>query len=230
MTGKRAAARARTEADIMRAARAQLAEVGAAGISVREVAREVGMVSSAVYRYVASRDELLTRLIIEAYDALGERAEAASADHAGDGDLDRWAATAHSVRRWACEHPHQYLLLYGSPVPGYAAPEDTIGPATRVTFALVGILVDAHGHDRLRPPSEPVPVLSGTLAEDLRRLARDVAGEVAPATVLAFLAAWTQMFGLIGFELTNQTRNVVTDHAALFDASVRRLGHQMGLR
>jgi AcrR family transcriptional regulator len=230
MTGKRAASRARIEADIMRAARDQLAEVGAAGISLREVAREIGMVSSAVYRYVASRDELLTKLIIEAYDDLGAAAEQANSEHAGSGDLARWDATARAVRGWAIAHPHQFLLLYGSPVPGYAAPDDTIGPATRVTFALVGVVVDAHRTGRLAEASGPDVVLTPTLADDLARLSREVADGLEPATVLAFLTAWTQMFGLIGFELTSQTRGVVADHAGLFGATCHRLGHQMGLR
>lgn len=222
-------ARARITGELMGAARRQLAEVGAAGLSLREVAREIGMVSSAVYRYVESRDELLTRLIIEAYDSLGGAAEAAAARPA-ESDLDRWAATAHAVRRWAIEHPHDYQLVYGSPVPGYAAPDDTIAPGTRVTFALVGVIVDAHGAGRLADPLGPTPPLTAQLDADLRALTGEIGAAVEPEAALAFLIAWTQLFGLISFELTNQTRNVVTDHEALFDASVRRLGHQIGLR
>lgn len=228
-------ARTRTTAELMAAARRQLAEVGAAGLSLREVAREIGMVSSAVYRYVESRDELLTRLIIESYDALGAVAERASAGAAAadpTADLERWMATARAIRRWSLDHPHEHLLLYGSPVPGYAAPEDTIGPATRVTFALVGIVGDAAKGGRLEPTAGPPAEVSPAFAAELTALAAGIeleAGAV-PETVLAVLAAWTQMFGLIGFEITHQTRNAVHDHEALFDATVRRLAHQIGLR
>ena len=214
---------------IMEAARHQLAEVGAAGLSLRSVAREIGMVSSAVYRYVESRDELLTRLIIEAYDSLGSAAEEAARRHIGSTDLDRWAATAGAVRSWALDHPHDYLLLYGSPVPGYAAPDDTVAPGTRVTFALVGVLRDAAIAGRLQPasmPGERCAELSG----DLDRLARLVGVDASDTAVLAFLAAWTQLFGLIGFELTNQTREMTTDHAALFRSITTAMGHHMGLR
>ena len=228
-------ARARITAEMMTAARRQLAEVGAAGLSLRGVAREIGMVSSAVYRYVESRDELLTRLIIEAYDSLGAAAEAASAAAvaaAPTHDLARWMATARAIRRWSVDHPHEHLLLYGSPVPGYAAPEDTIGPATRPTFALVGIVGDAAAAGRLEAPAGPPADLSPEFTTDLLALTtvlgRDIPSE--PDTVLAVLAAWTQMFGLIGFEITNQTRNVVEDHESLFDATVHRLAHQIGLR
>lgn len=227
--------RARITADLMAAARRQLAEVGAAGLSLREVAREIGMVSSAVYRYVESRDDLLTRLIVEAYDALGDTAEQASADAAatspGD-DLGRWTATAHAIRSWSLAHPHEHLLLYGSPVPGYAAPEDTIGPATRSTFALVGIVADAAAAGRLAPPTGPPADLSPAFADELVALTTVLGRHMPPDpdAVLAVLTAWTQMFGLIGFEITNQTRNVVQDHEALFDATVRRLAHHIGLR
>jgi AcrR family transcriptional regulator len=228
-------ARARITGELMAAARRQLAEVGAAGLSLREVAREIGMVSSAVYRYVESRDELLTRLIIESYDALGataERASAAAAAASPDADLDRWVATAHAIRRWSLDHPHEHLLLYGSPVPGYAAPEDTIGPATRVTFALVGIVGDAAAAGRLAPPAGPPADVSPEFANELATLAAVIEHDVLaiPDTALAVLTAWTQMFGLIGFEITNQTRNMVMDHTALFDATVRRLAHHLGLR
>lgn len=231
MTTRREA-RDRITSELMAAARRQLAEVGAAGLSLREVAREIGMVSSAVYRYVESRDELLTRLIIESYDALGAVAERASDAAAPDADLERWVGTAHAIRGWSLGHPHEHLLLYGSPVPGYAAPEDTIGPATRVTFALVGIVGDAASAGRLASPAGPSADVSPEFAGELTALAGVLGHEVpaTPDTVLAVLTAWTQMFGLIGFEITNQTRNVVTDHAALFDATVRRLGHHIGLR
>ena len=109
------------------------------------------MVSSGIYRYVASRDELLTMLIIEAYDALGATVEDAARRRRGaQPPADRFVAAARAIRAWALANPHEYALVYGSPVPGYAAPADTIGPASRVTLALVGIVVDAHraGLDR----------------------------------------------------------------------------------
>ncbi|MEO6570608.1 MAG: TetR/AcrR family transcriptional regulator, partial [Ilumatobacteraceae bacterium] len=140
MAETRRQARDRITDEIMAAAREQLAEVGAAALSLRSVARQVGMVSSAVYRYVESRDDLLTRLIIEAYDAIGDVAERAAADAAHGSDLDRWAATGSAIRSWAIEHPHDHFLLYGTPVPGYIAPQDTVVSGTRVTLALAAIV------------------------------------------------------------------------------------------
>lgn len=214
----------------MAAARGQLAEVGAAGLSLRSVAREVGMVSSAVYRYVESRDELLTRLIIEAYDSLGDAIETAVA--ATTGDLARWVAGATTVRAWACRRPHEYLLLYGSPVPGYAAPEDTVQSGTRVIRVLVGIVAEAHTAGRLAPPAATGD-LPAELAGDLITLAELVElAELPDVTrvTLAVILGWTQMFGLLGFELTSQTRGMVEQHEQLFVASVTQTGRGIGLR
>src|SRR3954470_1533173 len=130
--GARERARAEITAEILRAGRDQLARHGAAGLSLRAVARELGMVSSAVYRYVASRDELLTLLIVDAYDSLGEAAERAEAKVPRDDLLGRYLAICTAARRWALRSPHEFALIFGSPVPGYAAPEATVQPASRL--------------------------------------------------------------------------------------------------
>ena len=128
--------------EIKAVARRHLAEQGSAALSLRSVAREVGMVSSAVYRYFPSRDDLLTVLIIDAYDAVGERAEAAEQATRRRGIGARWAAVCTAVRTWALANAHEYALIYGSPVPGYAAPEATITPASRVPVVLLGLLAE----------------------------------------------------------------------------------------
>ena len=116
------------------AARRQLATEGAGGLSLRAVARDMGMVSSAIYRYFPSRDDLLTALIMDGYNAIGEVAEQADGG-CPDGDYPgRWLAVARAVRGWARTHPHEYALVYGSPVPGYQAPQQTIAPAARAAF------------------------------------------------------------------------------------------------
>ncbi len=213
----------------MCAARAQLADVGAAGLSLREVAREVGMVSSAIYRYVDSRDTLLTRLIVEAYDALGAVVEEASAVRTDLPDLDRWVGAATAVRSWAVENPHEYLLLYGSPVPGYAAPVDTVGPGTRATLALAGIVGDAAAAGRLDPP-HPTPDVPAELSVELDRLAAYADLDIGPPHTAAFLVAWTQLHGLVSFELTGQTRGIVDSHEEFLAIAVRATGRAIGLR
>src|SRR5437764_3417525 len=116
-------ARAELTEEIKAVARRHLAEQGSAALSLRAVAREVGMVSSAVYRYFPSRDDLLTALIIDAYDAVGERAEDAERESRGRTFRERCLRLCEAVRAWALTHAHEYALIFGSPVPGYAAPE-----------------------------------------------------------------------------------------------------------
>src|SRR5215472_2336431 len=99
-------ARAELTREIKEEARRQLAEVGGNGLSLRAVARELGMVSSALYRYFPSRDDLLTALIIDAYDAVGKAAEDAVAVETIAGR--QWAAACHAIRAWALAHPHEY--------------------------------------------------------------------------------------------------------------------------
>ena len=126
-------ARAEITGEILDAARGYLATDGAPALSLRAIARDLGMASSALYRYFKSRDELLTRLIIDAYDSLGAAAEVREATIDRNDLAGRFTAICDAVRAWALAHPNEYALIYGSPVPGYVAPADTVPPATRVT-------------------------------------------------------------------------------------------------
>jgi len=227
--GARARARAEVRAAILTTASEHLAEGGAASLSLRAVARDLGMVSSAVYRYFSSRDELLTALIIEAYDSLGEYAERAAAASVGAPPVTRWVDAALAVRAWALTHPYDYALLYGTPVPGYAAPDDTMLPGTRVSIALVGIVRDAVRDGTLAlssAPDDPTVGEGNRTSFDALRGELDL--QVTDARLLDVLLAWTQLFGLLSFELFGQTRNFVADDELLFrDAAVamaRRIG------
>jgi AcrR family transcriptional regulator len=226
----RARARAEVREEILATARSHLAVHGAVGLSLRAVARDLGMVSSAVYRYVASRDELLTALIVEAYDSLGEQAEAAARTSAGEPPSQRWVAVARAIRAWAIERPHEYALLYGSPVPGYAAPPDTVVPGTRVSLALVGIVRDAATAGALHRDGH---VASGAVTpsnHDAFQRLRAAAGlDVDDSVVRDVLIAWTQLFGLVSFELFGQTTGLIEDHAAFFDDAVATMAIRIGL-
>ncbi|MBX9243920.1 TetR/AcrR family transcriptional regulator [Actinotalea ferrariae] len=147
-------ARAEIRAELLAVARHHLATDGPANLSLRAIARDLGVASSAVYRYVESRDALLTLLIVEAYDAVGQTCEDALEAAARRG-LDAgscWLEVARAFRKWALEHPHQYALVYGTPVPGYAAPVETVGAAVRLWGVVARVLVAARMSGTLRPP------------------------------------------------------------------------------
>ena len=210
--------RAELTARILEIARRHLAEQGAPALSLRAISRELQMASSAIYRYFPSRDELLTALIIEAYDAVGEAAERAVAERGGDVTA-RWLALAGAVRSWAIAHPHQYALVYGSPVPGYAAPATTVDPAARVALAFLGIVADGVADGGIVPG--PAAPRSPAVHADLEAL-RSSLGHPVPDRVLhRAVAVWTQLFGLVSFELFGHLHNVITDFDAFFECQQR---------
>jgi AcrR family transcriptional regulator len=225
VTTARERVRAELTAEITDAARRQLAEVGAAALSLRAVARDVGLVSSAVYRYFPSRDDLLTRLIIDGYDALGAAAEAA--DLPGEAPRVRWLAVCRAVRAWTLAHPHEYALLYGSPVPGYTAPQDTVPAASRVGILLGRILTDA-ARDGLLP--------DGTGERDPSLISDDAAAVLGgdhPAiddTVrIRALTAWSSVYGTLSFELFGHFVGSVEDGDRYFDRAMTELAALIGL-
>jgi len=232
MTGAPRTARERARAEltleIKEAARRHLAAEGAQQLSLRAVARELGMASSALYRYFPSRDDLLTALIIDAYNAVGERAESAIEAARPEGDARaQWRALCEALRAWALRHPHEYALIYGSPVPGYQAPEATVAPFARVPLALMGVLRDA-AVDVSRPSGDIAP--SAELARQLRAVA-DIAGLDLSAPVLArAFFAWTSVFGIIGFELFGQLKGSVDPAGPFFAYAVERHADLLGLR
>ncbi len=217
-------------AEIKVVARAQLAADGA-NLSLRAVARDMGMVSSAIYRYYASRDELLTALILDAYNALGGTVEAADAAVPARGQLRaRWQAATRAVRTWALANPAEYALLYGSPVPGYAAPAETIAAAARTTMVLARILADGVGTGEVTgsrlSPSVPMPE---SLRADLARVRGDITPGVPEELLMVALSGWIQLFGVVSFELFGQFNNVIDARAEFFDQQMELMADLMGL-
>jgi AcrR family transcriptional regulator len=226
--GRTARERARAELtrEITDTARRQLAEIGAEGLSLRAVARELGMVSSALYRYFPSRDDLLTALITDAYRALGDAAEAA--DQPGGHPTRRWCAVCAAVRCWAHAHPHEYALIYGSPVPGYQAPRSTVTHAARVPLLLIGVLRDAWSAGLLVPPADRPPP-GPTLVDQLRQLGQTIAPELPGPVLTCALIAWTQLFGMISFELFGQLVGSLDPTDEFFAHTTARMADFVGL-
>ncbi|MFE7874124.1 TetR/AcrR family transcriptional regulator [Micromonospora humida] len=221
----RARVRAEMIDEIKAVARRHLASDGA-DLSLRAVARDMGMVSSAIYRYFPSRDDLLTALIIEAYQALGDAVEAADAavDRA---DLrGRWHAVCRAARTWALAHPAEYALLYGSPVPGYAAPVDTVLPAQRPPLTLLGILRDGMAAGRITPPDDDLPE---PVRADLAEIAAGLFPGLPEALLARGMAGWTQLFGLISFDLFGRLDPVVPHRDAYFDHQTALMADLVGL-
>jgi AcrR family transcriptional regulator len=213
--------------EIKEVARAQLASGGGAALNLRAIAREMGMASSALFRYFDNRDALLTALIIDSYSSLAEAAEAAEATVHRQSIEERWMAICHGVRSWALANPHEYALIFGSPIPGYAAPTGTVAPASRVPLMLgdlLGDLVSEKSYDAGAHAEPPVAVRKA-VEPVLAMMPEGVSSDL----MVRGLMAWTYLFGAVSFELFGHRNNVIADYDVFFDHEVRRLALMVGL-
>jgi AcrR family transcriptional regulator len=198
----------------------QLAEGGAGDLSLRAIARELNLVSSAIYRYFGSRDELITALIIDAFNDLAEVLE-----RSGGRDrrtpVRRWQDVCFAFRDWAREQPHRFGLIYGSSIPGYHAPRETVEPAVRGyrAFCLAGVDAD--------PPFSDVGgrELRGQLATALEGLELAVSEQA----MLALAGAFARIIGLITLELGGHFVGSFEPADKLFEALVHREAEILGI-
>ncbi|MFE9428697.1 TetR/AcrR family transcriptional regulator [Kitasatospora sp. NPDC006697] len=205
--------RAQVREEAKQHARQQIATAGASALSLNAIAKQMGMSGPALYRYFANRDELITELITDAYRSLADtfRARAETGP-----DL---AGLAHALRDWALADPQRYLLIYGTPVPGYHAPADT----TRITQEIMGHILDACAAGD--PPAEPPSPLAAHLA-DHRAWAGD--HPASPAALRRALAFWTRLHGVLSLELAGHFTGMGLDVAELYADEVLAVG-QAGL-
>lgn len=203
-----AQARAEMREGILRLGRRQLQERGAAALSVREIARGLGVASSALYRHVRNRDELLTLLVVDAFTELADSVDrsldlsTAHGDAAERSPASRLRDLAHTVRRWAVDNPARWALLYGSPVPGYSAPaDDTVPPGTRVMARFLRILAAGTVSEDLPEDTDPP---SPELTSLLRNGAAEFNVSASPLLMADIVEAWTGLTGVVSAEVFTQ--------------------------
>lgn len=215
---------------ILRLGNAQLAGVGAAALSVREIARGLGVASSAIYRHVANRDELLTLLLVDAYTDLAESALARDVPTAQA--RERLANLATGLRAWAVAHPARWALAYGSPVPGYAAPaEQTTGPGTRVMGVFLTLLTQETGAGRVHGAQQvDARPVSEALAAELAAGGAELGVAADPELAAAAVEAWTGLIGLISAEVFGQLGPDLARHGSeLIERWVATTASRFGL-
>lgn len=223
-SAKRAATRAANVERIKMTARGLLVRHGASGLSLREVAREMNQSSSALYRYFPNRDELLTSLIIDAYNDLGAATERAEARMPRADLLGRWRTSCRAIRRWAHSHPHEYALIFGSPIPGYQAPEATVAAASRVIKVTTTIVAD-----RFRTqPGDPDCPPSGRRLLEWENISRLMPG-VPPEVAVRAIFVWTEIFGFLSFELFGHLVGSVRSPEAMFARLINETASYVGI-
>jgi AcrR family transcriptional regulator len=217
-------------AEILAVAREHLAHEGPAALSLRSVARDLEMSPSALYRYFDGRDALLSALILSAYVSLAEQAEHAAdtAQRNGAGDAERWLEVTRAIRRWALGHPHEWGLIFGTPVPGYEAPEDTVEPYARVAAALFRQVAEAHAAGRLRTNDEHRAV-SDELRAAVAPVTDGLFEDMPVEKVVLAVQAWTTLVGIVSLEVFGHWRNTILDPGTFFEATMRNVAAELGL-
>ena len=218
-------------------ARRQLAAGGNGAISLRGIAREMGMAQPSLYHYYPRLDDLITALIVDAYISLGDAIDRAQAprpagDFAGpDHDYaGRFEAGVLAYRAWAIANPADYKLIFGNPIPGYHAPPDVTVPVVQRAFAPLTLLPElAHREGKLRLPraaAEASPALERRLAA----AARERGIDLPPEAMRVVLEGWGQMQGLVTLELFGHLQPLVGDPGDLYRAATRGFVGRIGLR
>ena len=216
--------------EIKAVARRQMAERGAGELSLRAIAGEMGMTAPAIYRYFGSRDDLVTALIVDAYRALGRAIDDAQA---GVDEADypaRFVAMAIAYRGWALAHPAEFALIFGTPIPGYHAPEEVTVPVVLEAFApFVTVPEAAWRAGRL----DPSGVASGDAAETDARLGAwlDAEGVSLPAHLVRHvLEGWSLMHGMVTLEQVGHLPPLLGDCTELYESAIRAFVRRLGLR
>ncbi|MFJ3792690.1 TetR/AcrR family transcriptional regulator [Kitasatospora sp. NPDC090091] len=199
--------RAQVREEVKQHAWGQIATAGASALSLNAIAKQMGVSGPALYRYFANRDELITELVRDAYRSLADTFQARAQAGADLADL------AHALRRWALDDPQRYLLVYGTPVPGYQAPSDT----TQIASEMMAVLLDASAAIEAPATDAAATALDEHLADH-----RAWAGEhPAPAPALRrALAFWTRLHGVLSLELAGHFTGMGFDPARLYAAEV----------
>ncbi|GAA2966201.1 TetR/AcrR family transcriptional regulator [Streptomyces enissocaesilis] len=233
--GPRARYREQTRAEIKEAALRQLAEGGAAALALTRIAKEMGLSGPALYRYFASRDDLLNALIRDAYDDAAAAVGAASADAAAGSPREQLHVLARGYRAWAVAQPHRYLLIQGAPLPGYVAPADTLDRARAVLGPFLRVFAGATAGASAVPVvrqmaawAESDATVGGWVAEyvEYPEGAEDAdAGPVLAGAVLA----WAQVHGAVGLEVAGQFAGMGHDGATLLAAQMDTLADAFAL-
>ncbi|MGY1545539.1 TetR/AcrR family transcriptional regulator [Streptomyces sp. MN6] len=209
--------------EIVDAAEQHLALHGPAALSLRAVARSLGMTVQALYHYFPNRDALVTALITKAYDDLADALQAA-ADRAGpDVREPRLVVVAEAYREWGVARPEHFQLLYGTPLRSYAAPAD--GPTTQAVRRM-GTVFQRELFAGFTPEqlaAADVPLLSAAHREQLEGLPVQAQGDLPAAAVALFLSAWGHVHGLVVLEVFGHTSFLDGQQAEVFRTSVRMM-------
>ncbi|HEX8630995.1 MAG TPA: TetR/AcrR family transcriptional regulator [Catenuloplanes sp.] len=217
--------RTTTVAELKAAARRQLVTGGPAAVSLRAIARDLGMTAPAIYRYFASLDALIVALTVDFYAELRHTVEAARDRHPPDQPLRRLGEMARGFRQWARQHPAEFALMFGSPVPGVTDFDRLSGPVQEAGARFGAAFLDAFGelYARHRMPAPPAQLLDERFTARLGPYAEALGDRFPLPVVYVFLAGWTRLYGLVATEVFGHLQWAMTDAEPLFELELARI-------
>ena len=225
---RRARLRAQTIAEIKSAALSQVAAEGAPALSIRAVARAIGMSPAGLYRYYDGRDALLTDLITDAYNSLADAVHNAIEDADGEPSARIFLAGVRAYRTWGVREPNRFLLIFGTPVPGYAAPEGgpTVDANRRMGEAFFRVAAEAWlgGDLRVAPLSRAPTKGEESLATEIQAMAPGFPADV----ISSLMAAWAAWHGLVSLEVTHQLDWLYDDVGVFVEGEFERIAAGLG--
>lgn len=229
MTTRRERLRLEARDEIKSLARKQMTEEGTAAISLRGIARDMGMTAPALYRYFPNHDALITALIVDAYTAHADAIAHADSQFARTDYGDRVVAMLTAYRDWALANAVDFQLIYGNPIPGYEAPREvTVPAATRVSATLIQALAEAYAAGVLRPPASFLH-LPLTVESHLRNFAEAYGYPVPPEVFAVGIHGWNLIHGMIWLEMFGHTPPIIGDSSAFYHHQVLALCREMNL-
>lgn len=215
---------------ILESARQQMRHHGTAGLGMRSIARDLDLAPSGLYRYYDSLDAIITALILDAFHALANTIEDASYRVATDNYTGRIHAVMVAYRRWALEHPIDFQLIYGNPIPGYQAPREvTLAAARRGFKTVIQLLHEAMAAGALDTPSE-YQTLPAITVEHLKAVS-DYEGYDVPATVICLATVgWARIHGFVMLELFSNIQPIVGDPEMFYQIELQAMIRQLGFK
>jgi AcrR family transcriptional regulator len=220
-----------TRVQIKAIARRLMAEKGTAGLSLRAIAREIGMSAPALYHYFPRLDDLITALIVDAFTSHADHVRAVrdAAAAAGQSANEQLITAALAYRAWALDCPTDFQLIYGNPIPGYVAPAEVTAPAaSQMGEVFQEIMLAAHAEGAIHPPDD-IQAVPPTVAAHFRQRLGTAANDQAVTFYYIMNTAWVTMYGAVALEVYKHTTPVVGDTNAFYEAQIRHAFRGLGL-
>ena len=216
-------------AEIKASARQQMSEYGTAGLSLRGIARSLGITAPAIYNYFPRLDDLITALIVDAFTALAQAMESAETVEPSDHPAAKVLTLCLAYREWAIAHPTDFQLIYGNPIPGYHAPEEITVPLARRPFeGIFRWFLHAHQSGALTIPTEYAD-LPPVMAEAAAAWKHSSGFDMPDALLALLMSGWSRIHGAVMLELFHHLQPMVGDGGTFYRYEVVAFLQQMGM-